>query len=79
MKATFTTMKAFSVVAGELTALPATDDNSGIRAWVSFAMLRTVEGVAPNVEASPWLQERLRAIRRAVPDLGIRSTLNWAA
>ncbi len=71
VSATFTTMKAFAILAGELTRLPATDHDTGVNAGVSFAMLRAVEGGAPGVPAAPWLQERLDEIRSAVPELAL--------
>lgn len=69
--ATFSAMKALSSVASELTSMPAAENDGAVRAGVSFAMLRAVEGVAPGVQASALLKERLDDIRRSVPELGL--------
>lgn len=52
-----------------LTKLPAAVD--GPRAGVTFAMLRSTEGLAPGVDALGVLVDRLADIGKRLPELGL--------
>jgi hypothetical protein len=63
-------MKTLAGVSNELTRLPgnATD---GVNAGVSFAMLRSTEGLAPGVDIEAILKERLSRITVQIPELAL--------
>jgi hypothetical protein len=66
--AAFRTMHAFAGVASELTSMPAREDGDGVRAGVSFAMMRSTEGLAPEASGAA-LVERLEEVRRVAAQL----------
>ena len=63
-------MKALAQLSGVLTAFPAKDDD-GVHAGVSFAMLRSTEGLVPGVDIAPVLSQRFDRIRTQLPQLEI--------
>jgi|KBSMisStaDraftv2_1062788.scaffolds.fasta_scaffold20520_1 hypothetical protein len=62
--------KLVAEVSQVLTELPANDDN-GVRAGVTFAMLRSTEGLVPGVDTGLILRQRFLRIEHEVPKLTI--------
>ena len=52
-----------------MTALPADDETEGINAGVTFAMLRSTDGLAPGTDASAVLLQRFAHIERRLPEI----------
>lgn len=63
-------MKSLSQLAEVLTQLPA-NESSDVRAGVSFAMLRSTEGLAPGVDVALVLRQRFDRIQRQLAHLGL--------
>ncbi len=64
-------MKVLAKLSGVLTTLPASDATPSVHAGVTFAMLRSTEGLAPGVDACAILLQRLDRIGRQLPQLGL--------
>lgn len=73
-------MKLLGAVSNELTQLPASAAGSP-NAGVTFAMLRSTEGLAPGVSIAIVIRQRLALIEAQVPRLPISKALgeHWSA
>jgi hypothetical protein len=63
-------MKLLAAISDELTQLLA-NDVDGVKAGVTFTMLRSTEGLAPGVDVRSVLRERFAHIRAQLPNLAL--------
>lgn len=67
-------MKLLGQLSEVLTSLPASEPD-GVRAGVTFAMLRSTEGLAPGVDVGRVLRQRFERIEQQIPRLDLPAAL----